>query len=277
MSSLSTYLKFHIRHHHDEEMVVAQLLLIGFESFDTTSGLYAFIPKEEYTTQVKETFEEWAEEQAIQWDRQEILPTNWNAVWESQFDPIVIDEFCVIRASFHEPLGGVSYDILIDPKMSFGTGHHETTRLMIQQIRSLDIAGARVLDFGAGTGVLAILAEKMQAEHVVAIEIEPMACENIVENVWRNDCRRIDVREGSIDCLNPDERFDIILANITRNVLIATVDDMKSALNEGGKLIVSGIRHQDRDLIVSTYIKKGFQIVLDMEDNQWHCLRFEKS
>jgi ribosomal protein L11 methyltransferase len=170
-------------------------------------------------------------------------PQNWNALWESNFEPVVVDQFCAIRAHFHTPIDNVQYEIVITPKMSFGTGHHATTFQVIQQMSKLNFAKKRVLDYGAGTGVLAILAEKLGASYVCAMDNDDWSIENTNENMAINRCTKISVHKTETII---DNEYDIVLANINKNVLLANMGKIMAATVPQGTVILSGILTEDK-------------------------------
>ncbi len=197
--------------------------------------------------------------------------TNWNQLWESNFEPVRIDDFVGIRADFHEPMRGVEYELIITPKMSFGTGHHATTRLMVQAMRSLVRPGDRILDFGCGTGVLAILAKKLGAGEVIGIDIEDWSVENARDNAWINQLE--DMRFSCSDQIGDQGVFDRILANINLNVLLANMGAMRTALSPQGILVLSGILLEDLVEIERSLEKAGLQRKSHQEHKGWICLQ----
>jgi ribosomal protein L11 methyltransferase len=197
---------------------------------------------------------------------------NWNKVWESNFEPVIVDDFCAIRAEFHKPFPEVAHEIIITPKMSFGTGHHATTYMMIQQMKDIDFAGKTVFDFGTGTGILSILAEKLGSEQVQAIDIDEWSIENTKENINRNGCSKINV-ELSTEL--PEQQFDIILANINRNVLLEYMAGLKGILKPlEGQLLLSGLLTTDQDIITEACAKHGLSLSKKQEKNNWLSLLF---
>lgn len=196
---------------------------------------------------------------------------NWNQVWESNFQPVVVDDFCAIRADFHEPIKNVKHEIIITPKMSFGTGHHATTYMMIEQMAEIDFAGKTVFDFGTGTGILAILAEKLGAERVSAIDVDIWSIENAKENTEKNGCQNIDIQLSSI---LPDQPFDIILANINRNVILQYLPQLKKMVAENGILLLSGLMTSDGEDILQACKENQLELVKQTERNNWISLLF---
>src|SRR5690606_20164690 len=190
----------------------------------------------------------------------ELLPTvNWNATWEQNFEPVRIGDFCYVRAHFHPPVSGAQYDLVITPKMAFGTGHHATTEMMIASMETLDIAGKHVFDFGTGTGILAILAEKMGATGIFAVDNDPGAVENARENTLLNECHKAVFDTGSLE-LAAGRHFDLILANINRNILLQYMSDFPALLSDEGLLLLSGILKSDIPDILASAEANGFQL-----------------
>lgn len=242
----------------------------GFEEMDNNE-LKAIFLEETYN---EAEINDLAAGQAIQFEKNKIESQNWNALWESNFSPVVVDDFVGIRASFHEPQQNVQHEIIITPKMSFGTGHHATTFLVMQQMRKIDFNGKTVFDFGTGTGVLAILAAKLGASHVVANDIDDWSIENARENFERNDVPDILLKKADSALMN--EHFDIILANINRNVLLENIPTLSKQLEENGHLILSGILEEDRDGIDALCRVNDLDFEERTEKNNWICLAYKK-
>lgn len=202
---------------------------------------------------------------------------NWNAVWESNFEPVTIPGFVSVRAHFHEPIEGVQYDIRITPKMSFGTGHHATTRLMMAQMQALDFKSKSVFDYGTGTGILAILAEMLGATHIDAIDIDEWSYENALENVASNACNNIVVAQGDISWVSKEKQYNIILANINRHILLESMPQLSSNLAQNGLLLLSGIlKLQDTHIILEKAMSSGFEKQEQTEENGWTAILFRK-
>lgn len=199
---------------------------------------------------------------------------NWNAVWESNFEPVRVDDFCLIRASFHAADNSLPYEVVITPKMSFGTGHHATTYLMVQQMRELDFKDKQVADFGTGTGVLTILAEKLGAKSVWAIDNDEVCIENATENIERNGCERIAVNKASM--FSSLEVFDIILANINKNVIIDNLERLVNSMAPGGKLLLSGLLHNDEYDVLMACQFYNLARVRTVERNKWIAILLER-
>ncbi|NCP91174.1 MAG: 50S ribosomal protein L11 methyltransferase, partial [Flavobacteriales bacterium] len=196
----------------------------------------------------------------------------WNEAWEKNFNPIVVDNLCSVRAPFHEK-PNTAYDIIIEPKMSFGTGHHETTHMMIQHILKNDFANKSVLDMGCGTAVLAILAEKKGAKPIDAIDYDNWCYLNSLENVERNHCKHITVIEGDARVLK-SKKYDVIIANINRNILLQDMQTYVSCLNAHGMLFLSGFYNDDIPLIQEACEKQMLKLAEILERNHWVSLKF---
>ena len=200
---------------------------------------------------------------------------NWNQLWESDFKPVIVGKFAVIRAPFHEFPGDVRHDLLITPKMSFGTGHHATTRLMITMMEGLSFRNKNVLDFGTGTGVLAILAEKCGARRVLAIDVDDWSIQNTLENIHANHCRNIEVLQT--DSPKVAGKFDLILANINLNVLTTSAACLAAIQRGESHLLISGFLSKDAEIMKSTFAQQGYQMKAGTEQDNWACILFEKN
>jgi ribosomal protein L11 methyltransferase len=256
------------------EILIAELGFAGFESFvETKTGVTAYIQKEDWNTNILDGIQILkSEEFKINYTFNEIEQTNWNAEWESNFNPIVVDDICTVRAPFHD-IPTTEYDIIIEPKMSFGTGHHETTHMMIQHILKNDFEGKYVLDMGCGTGVLAILAEKKGAKVIDAIDIDNWCYINSLENVERNNCQNISVYEGDASLLK-NKKYDIIIANINRNILLADMSTYINCLNDEGILLLSGFYENDIPSIEDECVKYELKLDETIKRNNWVSLKF---
>jgi len=256
------------------EILIAELGYTGFESFvETEKGVTAYIKKEEWNSEILNDIQILkSKEFIIDHTFNEIEQTNWNEEWEKNFKPIVVDDICTVRAPFHET-PNTKYDIVIEPKMSFGTGHHETTHMMIQHILNNDFKDKSVLDMGCGTGVLAILAEMKDATNIDAIDIDNWCYINSLENVERNNCKHISVFEGDASLLN-EKKFDIIIANINRNILLADISKYAACLNKEGQLFLSGFYIHDIPIIEKECSKYGLKLQESLERNNWVSLKF---
>lgn len=256
------------------EILIAELGYAGFESFvETENGVTAYIQKEEWNQHILDDIQILkSDEFEITFTYTEIEQVNWNAEWEKSFHPIVVDDLCSVRAPFHEK-PNTQYDIIIEPKMSFGTGHHETTHMMLQQILNNDFTNKSVLDMGCGTGVLAILAEMKGAKPIDAIDIDNWCYLNSLENVERNNCKHISVFEGDASLLGK-KHYDVIIANINRNILLNDIRAYSQVLNKNGILFLSGFYKDDIPIIETECNNFGLKRVGTLEQNQWVSLKF---
>ena len=258
------------------EILIAELGMAGFESFvENEDGITAYIPKEEFEAESMTGIHILqSDEFDISFTQTEIEQVNWNVEWEKNFHPIVVNEQCGVRAPFH-PKPDVTYDIVIEPKMSFGTGHHATTHMMIEFLLEHDLEDKKVLDMGCGTGVLAIVAEKRGASQIDAIDIDNWCYQNTQENVERNECVKIQAHEGGAELLQ-DRNYDAIIANINRNILLEDMPAYYNSLNKGGELYLSGFYSKDIPVIRQACEEIGLEYNDYKERDEWVALRFLK-
>ena len=258
------------------EILIAELGEKPFESFiETDLGIVAYIQKDLWTEDVLEDiFILNSPEFTISYKVEEIDQVNWNEEWEKNFEPIDVDGKCHVRAPFH-PKTEAEFDIVIEPKMSFGTGHHETTHMMIQHLLELDVTGMKTLDMGCGTAILAILAEMKGAQPIDAIDINNWCYLNSIENVERNHCHAITVYEGDAALLQ-NKQYDLIIANINRNILLNDMQIYINSLNQGGLLLLSGFYTEDIPYIDESCTEKGLTYVKNFERNNWVSLKYVK-
>lgn len=259
------------------EIAVVWLAEIGFESFvEEDRTVKAYIQEKEFDAQkltaVLANFKE--DKVRFSYDNTLILGQNWNELWEQEFPPVLLENLSIV-APFHSHEVRVGRVIEIEPKMSFGTGHHATTSLMCQAMDTLEFTHKKVLDMGTGTGVLAIFAEMLGAQKVLGVDIETWAVENAKENVLRNHCRNVDVVLGDIDVVT-EGGYQVILANINRNVLTRHLSHYQSLLSDNGVLLLSGFFTFDNDEIVHKAESCGFQLQKTYEKENWSCLQFLK-
>jgi ribosomal protein L11 methyltransferase len=203
-----------------------------------------------------------------------IKDQNWNALWESNFQPVVVGDFCAIRAHFHPRFTDKQHEIIITPKMSFGTGHHATTYMMISEMSKFDFKNKHVADFGTGTGVLAILAEKLGSKLVWAIDNDDWSIENAKENVEKNNCQQVLIEKA--EGFFPTIKFNIILANINRSIILQHIDGLLFGLNINGELLLSGLLREDEDDIVTAFKQRGLYHRSTVERDRWICIYLEK-
>jgi len=258
------------------EILIAELGNIGFESFvENENGVVAYVQKEMNNTRLLENvFILNSDEFVISYTKKEIAQTNWNAEWEKNFTPIQVDDLVSVRAPFHNN-PNLKYDIVIEPKMSFGTGHHETTHMMIQHLLKLDLKNKKVLDMGCGTGILAIFAEMKNAKPIDAIDIDNWCYLNALENVRRNNCNDIFVFEGDASLLI-GKKYDLIIANINRNILLKDMQTYANCLNDKGVLLLSGFYKEDIPVIDIEVIKYQLKLETFIERNNWVALKYNK-
>lgn len=258
------------------DILIAELALLNFESFDDTDeGLKAFIPVVQFDENALHELEKQLSENfKISSTSELIIARNWNAEWESSYAPVMIKDTVYIYAPFHKEKKKAKYPILIMPKMSFGTAHHETTSLVIEMMLDLDFQNKQVLDMGCGTGVLAILAEKMGASKLAAIDNDENAFENSEENVKDNNCSNISVQLGGADQIS--DSYDFIIANINKNILMADMATYSNHLNHKGSIIFSGFYSNDLKDIEKQANSCGLTLNGVMEKNRWVAAKFDK-
>ncbi len=255
-----------------QEILIARLEDLGYDGFQQDSGhLDAYVPEEKFDAQeLEELLSRWQ----LSYARQALPDRNWNEEWEKNFEPVVIGAFCAVRASFHASIPNVKYEVVITPKMSFGTGHHATTHMMIQAMEHLDLKGKSVLDFGTGTGVLAILAERLGAEHVLAIDYDDWSIDNARENMAENNIERVALEKK--DTIPAGTSFDVILANINRHVIVRELPVMRQQLRKGGVILLSGLLNDDYFDIENEAFKNDLPIFGRLNRGEWICLKLTK-
>jgi len=270
------YLQFDFEIESAEQMekLVALLADNGFEGFEEDEdSLNAFIPEHKFNedefSRVIDMFT------TVSYTKTIIENINWNKKWEEDFKPVMVDDFVAIRAGFHRPVKNVVHEIIITPKMSFGTGHHATTYLMISQMRELDFFGKSVLDFGTGTGVLAILATKLGAKKVLAIDYDEWSIANTNENIEQNDCNGIRVEQ--LDAIPVTEMFDIILANINLNVIISNLSSIVVSSVTGAIILLSGFLKENEMILVTAVKKAGLKYLSTLQRGDWIVVMAKKT
>ena len=259
------------------EILVAELSNLGFESFvEEEQGLKAYINSNDFNeTLLNDLFVLQSSEFDIVYSFKNIADENWNAKWERDYDSVIIDDRCYIRAPFHESKPEIEFEILIEPKMSFGTAHHETTAQMIQLLLDEDVEGKAVLDMGCGTAVLAILAKKKNAKKVHAIDNDEWAYNNSLENIQRNNYPDILVEQGDAALLK-GKIYDMILANINKNILLADMEAYSNSLPSGAVIMFSGFYINDLEDIKSRALMYGLQYIMHIDKNEWVAAKFFK-
>ncbi|MBN8642367.1 MAG: 50S ribosomal protein L11 methyltransferase [Flavobacteriales bacterium] len=273
----NVYIGYHFKVEPKElgtEILIAELGEKPFESFiETEEGFSAYIQKEFWTENVLEdVYLLSSPEFTISYTFEEIEQVNWNEEWEKNFEPIDVDGKCHVRAPFH-PKTTAEFDIVIEPKMSFGTGHHETTHMMIQHLLDMDVTNMKTLDMGCGTAILAILAEMKGAHPIDAIDIDNWCYLNSIENAERNNCHQISVYEGDAELLK-GKKYDLIIANINRNILLNDMQQYVDCMNPNGVLLLSGFYNEDIPFIDASCTEKGLTFVKKLERNNWVSLKY---
>lgn len=259
------------------ELIIAHLSEIGFEMFEETeTGLKAYIPAKDFTAEMEtDLIPEYVKGCEISFKKNFIQHQNWNVVWESNFEPEVIAGKIYVRADFHVPQNQFPYEIIIQPKMAFGTGHHPTTALVMEQMLSLDFNNKSVLDMGCGTGILAVLAEKLGAATILAIDNDENAVINANENVVKNYCKNISVEQG--DAFTPgSQKFDVIIANINRNIILNDLALYVKYLKPEGDLLLSGFYEKDLTMIRDAAAENNLIFQKQLVKNEWCCAYFKK-
>ncbi len=258
------------------EILIAQLGFAGFESFvENEDGVSAYIQENDWNVEILNDIQILnSNEFEITYKEEVIEQVNWNSEWEKNFNQIQVDDLVSIRAPFHEN-PNLKYDIVIEPKMSFGTGHHETTHMMVQHLLTLDLTNKKTLDMGCGTGILAVFSEMKGAQPVDAIDIDNWCYENSLENVERNNCKHISVFEGDASLLI-NKKYDVIIANINRNILLNDMDTYMNCLNAEGIILFSGFYKEDIPIIDAEVSKFGLTLNKVIERNNWVSLKYLK-
>lgn len=260
----------------NRDVMMALLGNIGYEGFwEDDEGFKAYLSQEEYDEAQLREILTGMELPVEKYSVQDLADQNWNQSWESNFPPVRVDQQVQIVADFHEVLPGFAYTIHITPKMSFGTGHHETTRQMIQVMKTIPFSGTTVLDMGCGTAVLAILAEMMGATNVTAIDIDEWGYKNAIDNIQENSCSTISVIQGDVQVI-PEKGFDIILANINRNVLLQDIPAYAAHLHDSGFLLLSGFRPEDESMILEKTQSEKLSVLRKSLDGEWMAILFQK-
>ncbi|MFD2599746.1 50S ribosomal protein L11 methyltransferase [Sphingobacterium corticis] len=262
-----------------KDLLIAALGDIGYDTFeDNDNGFVAYIPSANLDIPALETvLVQETEGYDIEYDVQEVEEQNWNVLWESNFQPITVDNRLHVRATFHAPQPQYEYEIIIDPKMSFGTGHHQTTAMMLSYVLQNDFAEKEVLDMGCGTGILAIAASKCGAKTILAVDYDEICVESVKENVLLNDVKNVETELGSIDKID-GKSFDIILANISRNILVDHLEAYSQVLSGNGCLYLSGFYEgEDLDIIKQKAQSNGLVFSNHHVLDRWCAAKFLKS
>ena len=262
----------------DIEMLTAMMSMKGYDSFEETSSEFiAYIPENEYDEDILDDIEYLKKHRLDNSIKTEFVPDkNWNEVWESNYPSVYINENCLVRAPFHDADENVTYDIIIKPKMAFGTAHHETTSMMLELILNNDFVGKEVLDMGCGSGVLSILASMKKASRVLAVDIDIWSYKNTLENIAIHKITNIDVIQGGAEVIKENNHFDVIVANINKNILLRDIKCYSDALVDGGFVYFSGFYTKDIKDITAMAMSNGLEYLHNLENNDWVACVFRK-
>lgn len=261
------------------EILIAEMGLLDFDSFvETEVGFEAYINEAEFSHPAVQTlFNRYRKQTRIWYELKKVPKVNWNEEWEKNYDPIEVGDQVYIRATFHAPKPEVPYEIVINPKMSFGTGHHATTHQMVALQMGIDHQDKDVIDIGAGTGILAIMAAKLGAKSVAATDIDDWCIENAEENFGLNNITPAFVKQGVIADLKLTETYDIVLANINTNILLEEMEHYVNLMRDEAYLLLSGFYTFDQEQILEKAESLGLKKVKDSERNKWAALVLQKS
>ena len=253
------------------EVLVAFLAEAPFDTFEENEqGLSAYLPARAGTQEAETLLDELQNQFSYEWIKEFIPGQNWNELWESNFQPVIVNDFCAVRADFHAPIPEVKWELVINPKMAFGTGHHETTWQCMAAMEQLPVEGTRLLDFGCGTGILAILASKLGASEIEAVDIEDESYRNTQENSEANGVRNVIARCGTLDAVQGRD-FDGVLANINRHVILDALPRLAEMTRPGGWLLVSGILLSDEQVVTAAAQAAGYKLSWFGSRGNWLC------
>ena len=257
-----------------KDMMIAELADLGFDGFEETeTGLLSYIALAGFDGELTSGLEELVNRYGLTYTSNAIDKQNWNALWESNFEPVLVDDFVGVRANFHDSFNGaVEHDIIITPKMSFGTGHHGTTYSVMQLMRGIDFANKSVFDFGTGTGLLAILAHKLGAVDILAVDNDDWCIENASENIVVNNTQSIEIHK--VDNANLNKKFNIIIANINKNIILDNLAFLAEATVPGGVVLLSGLLVEDEPEIESACAALGWKHQVTRTRNNWIALHY---
>ena len=257
-----------------KDMMIAELADLGFDGFEETeTGLLSYIALAGFDGELTSGLEELVNRYGLTYTSNAIDKQNWNALWESNFEPVLVDDFVGVRANFHDSFNGaVEHDIIITPKMSFGTGHHGTTYSVMQLMRGIDFANKSVFDFGTGTGLLAILAHKLGAVDILAVDNDDWCIENASENIVFNNTQSIEIHK--VDNAKLNKKFNIIIANINKNIILDNLAFLAEATVPGGVVLLSGLLVEDEPEIESACAALGWKHQETRTRNNWIALHY---
>lgn len=278
MQYIKAIFKFNSIEEFQQDLLISDLADLGFDTFeDSEGGFTAFVIKENFNEQeLKDLLGGYADDFTATYVLEDVADENWNAEWEKNFSPLIIDDVCYVRATFHEPKPSYPYEIIIDPKMAFGTGHHQTTTMMMQYILAADLLDKNILDMGCGTGILAILAGKLGAKSLMAIDYDDICYESTIENATLNNIINLKALCGSKEVI-PDEQYDVIFANINRNILLDQIHRYAEVLKPEGKIFFSGFYLEpDLSMITAECAQYGIKYLDHKQNGDWVAAQFEK-
>ena len=257
-----------------KDILIAELAALGFDGFEETeTGLFSYIELVRFDSELSSGLDELVKRYGVTYTSATIDKQNWNALWESNFEPVLVDDFVGVRANFHPPFnGGVEHDIIITPKMSFGTGHHGTTYSVMQLMRGIDFANKSVFDFGTGTGLLAILAHKLGAGDILAVDNDDWCIENASENIVVNNTQSIETQK--VDNAKLNKKFNIIIANINKNIILDNLAFLAEATVPGGVVLLSGLLVEDEPEIEAACKALGWIHQETRTRNNWIALHY---
>lgn len=258
-----------------KDVIIAELTGLGYDGiWDQGNELVAYIDVQEFRhKELYDMLARYGMENSF--SRKMLEQRNWNEEWEKNYDPIWVDKRVYVRSPFHAPSDEVDYEVVIQPRMSFGTGHHETTRLMIRMMLTTDLANKTVLDMGTGTGVLAFLAHMMKASDVVGIDNDANSVENAIDNMKYNEVAGVKFLQGSYDAI-PDQQFDVVLSNITKNINVGLLPHLAKHVSKGGYLMLAGFLNFDLQEVNELVTSLGFKIERNISEGDWECLLYKK-
>lgn len=262
-----------------QEILCALLAALPFEGFEEGEhALRAYLPRKAWSEEIEDRVLESCQKLGLSYQRSKLEDRNWNALWESNFTPISLPGYCYIRADFHPepPAGAYEHSLLINPKMAFGTGHHATTRMVLLELQKHVLSGKRVLDYGCGTGILGIVAAQRGAGEVTGIDIDPASTENSRENAQANACS-LELHTGDLNVLPPGKHYDLILANINRNVILNALPTLYRLLEKDGILIISGFLAADLEGLRKTLAQEGWLELHQRQEGDWICLSLTRN
>ena len=278
MQYIKAIFKFNSIEEFQQDLLISDLADLGFDTFeDSENGFTAFVIRDNFNEQeLKDLLNSYADDFTATLVLEDVADENWNAEWEKNFSPLIIDDVCYVRATFHESKPSYPYEIIIDPKMAFGTGHHQTTTMMMQYILSADLLDKNILDMGCGTGILAILAGKLGAKSLMAIDYDDICYESTIENATLNNIINLKALCGSKEVI-PDEQYEVIFANINRNILLDQIHRYAEVLKPEGKIFFSGFYLEpDLSMITAECAKYGIKYLDHKQNGDWVAAQFEK-